>query len=283
MDIHCNRRLQSPWKAILEQPGPAQLQGQRGSCIPVTLGGVEQLKVELVPLAPCSRQKEGGREQDRHCTPSPSSRTGSLPLSGLCLHLAGIKSEFGQRHLPAEPHDLPVHQLHCNGGREGGKKHQNISKEGTAGHQLLLCCAPSIPKGEKSRTGPIRSPLTSSTPEQRSQEAGKQGRDAPLLPSCFLFVIYLLLKDTPTPVTPNSSSQFLPVASTESIPLEPALTILPHQALLDVADVGEEVAHCCDLSNRGKEGKKKRNKDLRHCFGASNENESNPCTKPNFL
>lgn len=26
-----------------------------------------------------------------------------------------------------------------------------------------------------------------------------------------------------------------------------ALTFLPHQALLDVADVGEEVAHCGDL------------------------------------
>lgn len=76
------RRLQSPWMAILEQSGPAQLQGQRGSCIPVTLGGVGQLKVELVPLAPCSRQREGGREQDRHCTPSPSSRSSFLHTQG---------------------------------------------------------------------------------------------------------------------------------------------------------------------------------------------------------
>lgn len=155
------RRLQSPWMAILEQPGPAQLQGQRGSCIPVTLGGVGQLKVELVPLAPCSRQREGGREQERHCTPSPSSRSSFLPRSGLCLHLTGIKSKFGQRHLPPEPHDLPVHQLHCKAqrGQRRGKNHQKISKEGTAGHQLLLCCAPSIPKGEGSRTGPSGHPL----------------------------------------------------------------------------------------------------------------------------
>lgn len=147
--------------AILEQPGPAQLQGQRGSCIPVTLGQVGQLKVELVPLAPCSRQREGGREQDRHCTPSPSSRSSFLPRSGLCSHLAGIKSKLGQRHLPAEPHDLPEHRLHCKAqrGHRRGKKHQQISKEGTAGHKPLLCNAPSIPKGERSRKGPSGHPL----------------------------------------------------------------------------------------------------------------------------
>lgn len=66
---------------ILEQPGPAQLQGQCGSCTAVTLGGVGQLKVELVPLAPCSRPRESGREQDRHCTPSLSSRLRALLTS----------------------------------------------------------------------------------------------------------------------------------------------------------------------------------------------------------
>lgn len=80
-------------------------------------------------------------------------------------------------------------------------------------------------------------------------------------PRAFLLSFICLSKTAPagpTPVTPTSSSQFLPVARTESTPVDPALTILPHQALLDIADVGEEVAHCCDLRDRGKEGGKKK-------------------------
>lgn len=143
--------------AILEQPGPAQLQGQRGSCIPVTLGWVE-----LVPLAPCSRQRGGGREQDRHCTPSPSSRSSLLPRSGLCSHLTGIKSKFGQRHLPPEPHDLPEHQLHCKAQR-GHSRGKQTPRNQQRGHSWppapALLCSQHSQRGGK-QDSPIRALLS---------------------------------------------------------------------------------------------------------------------------
>lgn len=150
--------------AILEQPGPAQLQGQRGSCIPVTLGGVGQLKVELVPLAPCSRQRGRWEGAGQALHSKPFLQEQFPPGSGLCSHLAGIKSKFGQRHLPAEPHDLPVHQLHCKaqrGQRRGKNTKKSVRRAQLPPAPALLCSQHSQRGGKQDR--PIRSPPTIST------------------------------------------------------------------------------------------------------------------------
>lgn len=57
------------------------------------------------------------------------------PGSGLCSHLTGIKSKFGQRHLPPEPHDLPVHQLHI-------LPHQALLDIADVGEEVAHCCDP---------------------------------------------------------------------------------------------------------------------------------------------
>jgi len=147
-------------------------------------------------------EREEGPLQERHCIhpsgrlhlPHRSHRSSFLPCSGLCLHLTGIKPKLGQRHLPPEPHDLPVHQLHCKVklGREG-KKTPNISKQGTAGHHLTSSqCGPArrVPKAREADTleGPAGqahqvTPLTSCSQGQSSQQTHKQGMGASTPPA----------------------------------------------------------------------------------------------------
>lgn len=114
--------------AIPEQPGPAQLRGQRGSHILVTLGGVGQLKVELVPLAPCSRQREGGREQDRHCTRSPPSLQEQFPSTlRAVLTSRWDKIQVWPQTSPsgaASPPSTSAPLQSTTGGERRGKKHQ---------------------------------------------------------------------------------------------------------------------------------------------------------------
>lgn len=72
------------------------------------------------------------------------------------------------------------------------------------------------------------------------------------------------------PVTLSKASEFFPLAHQRShcTQLLPPLTILPHQALLDIANVCEEVAHRCDLRNRGKKKRRQKNKGVSYRTGA---------------
>lgn len=69
-----------------------------------------------------------------------------------------------------------------------------------------------------------------------------------------------------TPVMLSTASEFFPLAHQRPhcTQLLPPLTILPHQALLDIANVCEEVAHRCDLRDRGKKKRKKKRCQLQN-------------------
>lgn len=113
---------------------------------------------------------------------------------------------------------------------------------------------------------PADHPFTGSATGHSFQEAVEQGMGEAIPPALIssltfnYFSKFRVSQAGHTPVMLSTASEFFPLAHQRPhcTQLPPPLTILPHQALLDIANVCEEVAHRCDLRDRGKKKRKKK-------------------------